>query len=181
MRNLRKRQERALREEDLATWRRVKAVLGYLLGKSAQQVADEVEVDRSTVNRWLQRYDQENLPGLETGVAPGAAPRLSQDQRDELGAVLDAGPVAAGFDTGVWTGPMIGEVIRQRWQVTYHQHHIPRLLHQIGFSVQRPRKRLARADKEAQAHWIRDRFPEVKKKPLPVEAPSCSVTRSASG
>jgi transposase len=33
--------------------------------------------------------------------------------------------------------------------VRYHNHHIPRLLHQLGLSVQRPRKRLARADQVA--------------------------------
>jgi transposase len=50
--------------------------------------------------------------------------------------------------------------------VRYHNHHVPRLLHQLGFSVQRPRKRLAKADVEAQAYWLRERFPAIKKKPL---------------
>jgi transposase len=61
---------------------------------------------------------------------------------------------------------MIGDVIEQRFGVRYHNHHVPRLLHQLGFSVQRPRKRLAKADVEAQAYWLRERFPAIKKKPL---------------
>jgi transposase len=180
-RNLAKRQARALKEGDLATWRRVKAVLGYIRGRATQHLADEAEVDRSTISRWLQHYDRDSLAGLESGAAPGAVPRLNLDQHNELGAIIDAGPQAAGFDTGVWTGPMIGQVIKERWKVQYHHHHIPKLLHQIGFSVQRPRKRLARADKEAQAYWIRERFPEVKKKPPSAGELSCSVTKSASG
>ena len=40
---------------------------------------------------------------------------------------------------------MIGDLIEERFGIRYHNHHVPRLLHQLGFSVQRPRKRLASA------------------------------------
>lgn len=65
---------------------------------------------------------------------------------------------------------MIGDLIEERFGVRYHNHHIPRLLHQLGFSVQKPRKRLARADAEAQEYWLRERFPAIKKKRKPVAA-----------
>jgi transposase len=65
---------------------------------------------------------------------------------------------------------MIGDFIEQRFGVRYHNHHVPRLLNQMGFSVQRPRKRLARADVEAQATWLRESLPRIKKKPRPAEA-----------
>jgi transposase len=90
--------------------------------------------------------------------------RLTEVQRAELTALVEAGPLAAGYQSGVWTGPMIGDLIEQRFVVRYHNHHIPRLLHQLGFSVQRPRKRLARADALAQEHWLRVRLPAIKKK-----------------
>jgi len=53
--------------------------------------------------------------------------------------------LAAGYPSGVWTGPMIGDLIERRFGVRYHKHNVPRLLHELRFSVQRPRKRLARA------------------------------------
>ena len=65
---------------------------------------------------------------------------------------------------------MIGDLIECSFGVRYHNHHVPRLLHDLGFSVQRPRKRLARADAEAQATWLRVRFPAIKKKPERVAA-----------
>jgi transposase len=103
------------------------------------------------------------VEGLVTGKPPGPAPRLDEEQRDVLGALIDAGPQAAGYTSGVWTGPMIADLIEQRFGVRYHNHHIPRLLNQLGFSVQRPRKRLARADLEAQATWLREKLPAIKK------------------
>jgi transposase len=39
------------------------------------------------------------------------------------------------------------------------------LLHALGFSVQRPKKLLARADPKAQERWIRHTYPGLKKKP----------------
>jgi transposase len=97
-------------------------------------------------------------------------PRLSEAQKAELAAIIEAGPQAAGFTSGMWTGPMIGNFIRRHFGVRYHNHHIPRLLGWMGFSVQRPRKRLARADAEAQAVWLRRRLPAIKKKHAPAAA-----------
>jgi transposase len=167
-RNLRRFVRQAEKGGDLAEWRRGRAVLGYIQGRRVVELAGEAGVSRGSVNRWLQWYEALGVEGLRTGKAPGAAPKLTQAQRDELAAWIDAGPQAAGYTSGVWTGPMIGDFIEQRFGVRYHNHHIPRMLNDLGFSVQRPRKRLARADAEAQETWLRETFPAIKKKRLPV-------------
>ena len=159
--------EAAERRGDLDCWRRGRAVLGYLEQQRVIDLAEAAGVTRGSVNRWLQWYEALGIEGLLTGTPPGAAARLTEAQRTELTTVVEAGPLAAGYQSGVWTGPMIGDLIEQRFGVRYHNHHIPRLLHQLGFSVQRPRKRLARADAQAQEHWLRVRLPAIKKKPRP--------------
>lgn len=157
--------ERA-KQGNLAEWRRGRAVLGYIEGRRVVELAAELAVTRGSINRWLQWYEAAGVDGLATGVAPGPAPRLGEAERQALIVWVEAGPLAAGYASGVWTGPMIGDLIERRFGVHYHKHHVPRLLHELGFSVQRPRKRLARADAEAQATWLRERFPAVKKKPV---------------
>jgi len=169
-RRLRRFIEAAEKRGDLDCWRRGRAVYGYLDERRVVDLAVEAGVTRGSVNRWLQWYEALGVGGLLTGIPPGAAPRLDDAQRAELAAVVEAGPLAAGYQSGVWTGPMIGDLIRQRFGVDYHNHHIPRLLHQLGFSVQRPRKRLARADAMAQEHWLRVRLPAIKKKRTPAAA-----------
>jgi transposase len=166
---------------DLETWRRTKAVSGYLSGKSVISLSVDLDVTRGSINRWLQWFEAAGTEGLRPKKSPGGRPRLTQAQRDELGSLIDAGSQSAGFTSGMWTGPMIGDLIRQRFGVRYHNHHIPRLLNQMGFSVQRPRKRLARADAEAQALWLRERFPALKKRPRPVAESSSSRTKRVSG
>lgn len=150
---------------DLNAWRRGLAILGYLEGRRVVDLAVEYDVTRGSVNRWLQWYEAMGVEGLHTGKAPGRSPKLNDVQRSEIAALVDAGPLAAGFKSGVWTGPMIGDLIEQRFDVRYHKHNVPRLLHELGFSIQRPRKRLARADAEKQATWLRKTFPAIKKRP----------------
>ena len=153
--------------KDLGTWRRAKSVLGYLDGQKVIALSEALEVTRGSINRWLQWYQVMGAEGLRDAERPGPTPRLSEAQKAELATIIEAGPQAAGFTSGMWTGPMIGDLIRRRFGVRYHNHHIPRLLGWMGFSVQRPRKRLARADAEAQAVWLRQRLPAIKKKPTP--------------
>lgn len=166
---------------DLVTWRRAKAVLGYLEKRSVISLGRELDVTRGSINRWLQWFEAEGTAGLLPRKAPGNPPRLSEGQRTELAALIDGGPLAAGFTSGMWTGPMIGDLIRKRFEVSFHKHSVPRLLNQMGFSVQRPRKRLASADAEKQAIWINHRFPALKKRQPPAAASSSSKTKRASG
>jgi transposase len=157
----------SLKRNDLDVWRRARAVLGYIEGRRAVEVAAELDVTRGSVNRWLRWYETLGVPGLLTGKPPGPTPRLSEAQHDALTTLIESGSREAGYTSGVWTGPMIGDLIAQRFGVRYHNHHVPRLLHALGFSVQRPRRRLARADAEAQAAWLREKRPRIKKKPRP--------------
>lgn len=169
-RNLRRFIREAEKRGDLDQWRRGRAVLGYIEGRRVVELATEAGVTRGSVNRWLQWYEAMGVEGLVTGKPPGPAPKMTEAQQDELGAWIDAGPQATGYTSGVWTGPMIGDLIEQRFGIRYHNHHIPRMLNQLGFSLQRPRKRLARADAEKQATWLRETFPAIKKKPPPAAA-----------
>jgi transposase len=162
---LRKAAAAAKSKGDHGKWRRCKAVLSYLEGEGVIEIAKHLDAARSSIYGWLDWYNACGLGGLEAGKSTGRPPQLSDEQKEALATAIDAGPIAAGYQSGVWTGPMIGDWIRRQFGVSYHNHHVPRLLSGLGFSVQRPRKRLARADKEAQEYWIRTKLPRIKKSP----------------
>lgn len=168
-------------KNDLAEWRRGRAVRSYIDGRKVTAIANEYGVTRGSVNRWLQWYNADHVDGLRTRIAEGPAPKLTEEQREALTVIIELGPMQAGYQSGVWTGPMIGDLIEERFGVRYHNHHVPRLLHQLKFSVQRPRKRLARADLARQATWLRNTFPAIKKKRGSVEASLPSATKPVSG
>jgi transposase len=165
---LRKLLAEAKARKDLATWRRAHCVLGYIDGQTVISMAKALDIDRSAITKWLAWYNAEGADGLRTSPLPGRVPRLTMEQREQVVEIVEAGPPAAGFRSGVWTGALVGQWIEREFGIRYHPQHIPRLLHQLGFSVQRPRKRLARADLAKQAAWLRTEFPALKKKPAPV-------------
>lgn len=156
--------EASKRKNDLKTWARARVVLGYVEGRLVADLAQELHVDRSTATRWVAAYAERGFPALKPGTPPGPAPKLSAAQSAELAAVIEEGPRATGFDASIWTGRLVSEFIRQRFGVVFHWKYIPELLHRLGFSVQRPRKLLAKADRKAQAIWLRATFPAIKKK-----------------
>ena len=121
----------------------------------------------SKVSEWLARYEAHGAEGLLEGYRSGRPARLTEAQHRRLGDILDSGPVAYGLDTGIWTSPMIAWVMEEEFGVVYHPGHVRKLLHDLGFSVQRPRRVLARADRHQQDRWHRYLYPRLKKKPAP--------------
>jgi putative transposase len=181
LRKLWKLRDEAKAAGDLATWRRAKAVIGYIKGKSVIALSELLDVTRGAINRWLQWYEAEGVEGLRSLPRPGRAPKLSETQQQELVTLIEAGSQAAGYSTGIWTGPMIGDLIHRRFGVRYHNQYVPWLLHGLGFSVQRPRKQLARADAEKQEIWLRKTFPAIKKKRPALAVQFSSRTKPAFG
>jgi transposase len=144
--------------------KRLRAVVMNSDGHTSGQLAEILQAPRSKVSEWLQRYQTDGIDGLLEGVRSGRPAELTGKQQQQLGDILDSGPVAYGLDSGIWTSPMIAWVIEEEFGVQYHPGHVRKLLHSWGFSVQRPRRVLARADAAAQDRWHRRIYPSLKKK-----------------
>jgi transposase len=160
---LRRHIERAQKNNDLRTWKRARAVVQYVEGRLVTEIGPELQIDPSTVARWVTGYAQRGIPALSPTKCPGPMAKLTDEQMIELSQLVEDGPEAAGFQCGIWTGRLVGELIRRRYGVEYNCKYVPELLHKLGFSVQRPRKRLSRADLQAQQLWLRKTFPALKK------------------
>jgi transposase len=161
--------------------RRIHAVVLNSEGYTSGDLATILKVGRSRVSEWLANYEQLGYEGLLEGFRPGRPPLLTEKQLLELADIVESGPIAYGYDCGVWTSPMIGQVIENEFGIAYHPGHVRKMLHHLGFSVQRPKKVLARADPEAQDKWHRYTFPNLKKKPGAKGSRSSSRTKRASG
>jgi len=146
---------------------RLQAVVLNSEGRTSGDLAGILKAPRSRVSEWLSLYQTYGVDGLLEGHRSGRPPLLTAAQCVHLGDILDSGPVAYGLDTGVWTSPMLAWVIEEEFGVAYHPGHVRKVLHNLGFSVQRPRRVLARADAGAQDRWHRRTYPNLKKKPAP--------------
>lgn len=161
--------------------KRLRAVVLNSEGHTSGELAEMLQAPRSKVSEWLQRYQTHGIDGLLEGYRSGRPAELSEKQQQQLGDILDSGPVAYGLDIGIWNSPMIAWVIQEEFGVQYHPGHVRKLLHGWGFSVQRPRRVLARADAAAQDRWHRRIYPDLKKKPARDTGRSSSLTKPVSG
>lgn len=151
--------------------RRVHAVLLNHDGYTSGQITAMLKSPRSRVSEWLRNYEQFGYEGLLEGYRPGRPAALTRANQQVLQDIIDSGPVAYGYLSGVWTSPMIAQVIQEQFDVAYHPGYVCRLLHKLGFSVQRPKRKLIRADPQKQDRWHRYTYPNLKKTPAPKERP----------
>ena len=145
--------------------KRIHAVLLNNDGHTSGQVSVVLKTPRSRVSEWLRNYEQFGYDGLLEGYRPGRPGALTPANKQTLEDIIDSGPLAYGYLSGVWTTPMIGQVIHEQFGIAYHPSHVCRLLHQLGFSVQRPKRKLARANAQEQDRWHRYTYPNLKKTP----------------
>jgi transposase len=133
-------------------------------GWKQQDIAAALGVTPGAVSQWLSRARQGGVEALRRHPAAGPTPRLSEEQRAQIPALIARGPEAYGFRGQIWTCKRVAEVIRRTFGVIYHPAHVNRLLHGLRHSVQRPRTRATPRDEAAIAAWWQERWPALEKK-----------------
>lgn len=144
---------------------RIQGILMSLEGHTAGEIARDLKVHRSTVPLWVEQWNEYREEGLWEGHRSGRPHGLDQKDRERLCDILDSGPVAYGLETGIWTSPLVRQVIADEFGQEYHVGHVRKLLRQLGYSVQRPTTRLVQADLRQKRKWVRYTYPNLKKTP----------------
>ena len=148
--------------EVLEARRRIAARL-FERGMSLTEVAATVGASVSSAHRWRQAWD--NGSELQGKLHPGRRSRLTRHQREQLIAALLRGTRYWGYAPSGWTGPLVGNLIGRLFGVSYHPEYVPRLLHKLGWSPQKPKLRARERDEGAIAQWNREDWPRIKKEP----------------
>lgn len=155
--------------------RRLKGAKLLARGVSKSEVARRLDVTRQTVAAWEQRLSDGGLQSLKRGTL-GRPRQLEGAQERELGKILMAGALAAGYPTELWTLPRIGKLVAERFGVEYSTGHLWHLLRRMGFSCQKPEKRAIQRNEQEIVRWKRHTWPALKKKPRERAEPSSSST-----
>lgn len=158
--------------------RRVVAFLKQEL--SLHEIARRIGCHASSVMRWRNALRSGGQDALKAKPAPGRPPRLTLKQKKQLVRLLTQGAMAHGCRTELWTTQRIADLIERRLGVKYHRNHVGKLLHQIGWSHQKPERRAIERDEAAIAEWKRSVWPRVKKTPQGWQPISSSPTNRAS-
>jgi transposase len=133
-------------------------------GWSQQRIAEALGVSKGAVSQWMKRAREGGgVQALKRRPAPGARPRLSEDERARVPELLERGAEAHGFLGEVWTCERVAIVIRREFGVSYHPAHVSRLLKALPQSLQKPQRRAEQRDEEAIDNWKDKKWPSLKK------------------
>jgi transposase len=164
--NLERLMLEALSDGSYRVSKRIHAVLLNSEERSSGEISKILKTSRSKVSEWLKIYEEQGFEGLKEGHRSGRPSWLTDIQKITLCDIIDSGPIAFGYSSGIWTSKRIAQAIFDEFGITYHEGHVRKLLYDFGFSVQSPKRVLALADKEKQAKWTSFTYPEIKKKPI---------------
>jgi len=157
--------KQAIKEKATRVALRIQGIILSIDGYRAPEIAQLLKMSKGTVQPWIKNWNEHNEEGLLEGFRSGRNPKISTEQKDVLYDIIESGPVAYGFNSGVWTSSMVTNIIMDEFDISYHPGHVRKLLKKIGFSVQRPTLELINKDPEKGKKWVRYQYPCLKKKP----------------
>ena len=160
---------------------RRRSVLMFLKMKlSLHEIARRIGCNASSVMRWRNALQRGGPEALKAKPVAGRPPRLTLKQKKQLVHLLTQGAVAHGYRTELWTTQRIADLIERRLGVRYHRNHVGKLLHQIGWSHQKPERRAVERNDAAIQEWKRSVWPRLKKTPQGWQPISSSSTSRGS-
>lgn len=105
---LTEKEEKSLREtfrntDDRRLRDRCQAVLMASRERPRKQIAEDLEIDASTLTRWLKAYREGGLEGLKIQWPPGKEALIPEELAPEIIEWVKLGPAGCGLDRANWT------------------------------------------------------------------------------
>lgn len=149
-------------------WREARRLRAWELaekGWKQKDIAEALGVTEGAVSQWLKQGREAGVEALYHRKGGGPKPRLSDEQIEQLPALLSQGAEAYGFRGEVWTRARVARVIKQAFGVQFSLSHVGRLLQRIEWSRQKPVERASQRDEQAIERWRSEKWHALQKKP----------------
>ena len=138
------------KERNLRLKERYHALLLMHELKNCTEVANILMRDRSTIQDWANRFNDGGLDALKPKKGLGKVPTLSEGQMEELTLDVLKHPRELGYDFSNWEGKTVSYHLRKKYGVSLGVRACQKVLHRLGFSLQRPRYAFPNANPEKQ-------------------------------
>lgn len=140
---------------------RCRAVQAVHDGMPVGEVARAYGTHRTTVFRWMTRYDADGVDGLQRKPGSGR-PRLLEELDEQRLRELVLKPASEfGYETDLWTVRRLHTVIEQEYEVVVSKDTIWRRLREAGLTYQKPEREYHQIDEEARKEWVRSEVPKI--------------------
>lgn len=160
-----KRDGRTLDHRTLEEIRRM-AVERVREGEDPSLVIGSYGFCRTTIYKWLRASNGrgKGLRALASRKATGRPRSLTPGQERQVFRWINGkDPRQYGFDFGLWTRQIVGELIEKKFGVTLGLTGVGKLLAKLGLTPQKPLQRAYQRDPEAIARWQQQIYPRLAK------------------
>ncbi len=120
--------------DDARQVRRLLALAAIRDGMSRTAAAKIGGMDRQTLCDWVHAYNNHGPDVLINETSPGRPPKLSNEQRAEIKALVEKGPDPVTDGVVRWRCVDLARIAKSRFGVTVDEDTIGRLLRTFGFS-----------------------------------------------
>jgi len=158
---------------EAALFRNVTIILMTAAGRTKASIAGDLGCSRATVDNVRQRYQQYGREGLRRAPVPGRPSRATEKYRAVLCQVVQTPPQQMGYGFSVWSVARLGQHLKKQTGISFSEDQLGRLLHQEGFSFQRPKHTLKGKRDEAAYEQARQELQDMKKKLSPRRPTPC--------
>src|SRR3989344_1588688 len=130
------------KEKSVRMKQRLLIILKAFKIKSSYKIANVVGTSHTKVQRWINRFNEFGINGLQDKRKEGRPTFLNQSQKKELEKIIER---PRDFSGGLKTFEVIA-TIKNYFKINYTPRHVRRLLHKMGYSRIKPRPTHVRKD-----------------------------------
>lgn len=140
-------------------------------GEAPGDVSRSLGIARTSIYRWLNRFEDDGLEGLVEKIAQGPDAKLDEKQRQQVKRwILGKDPRQYGFDFGLWSRRIVQSLIQEKLGVKLGLTAVGRLLAGLEITPQKPLRRAYERDPQAVEHWLETTYPELRKRAKKLKA-----------
>ena len=142
---------------------RVRAVEAVVDGQlPVTVVAQAYGTDRSTIHRWLSRYQEGGHTSLQRRPVIGRPRKLESMDREALKHIVLAPASNYGFETDFWTTRRLIQVFQSELGVLVSKQTVMRRLHDAGLTYQKPEREYFELTEEDRQKWVHTELPKIR-------------------
>jgi len=134
-------------------------------GEAPSEVMKSFGLCRTSIYRWLRKYEDQGWEALVEKIAQGPEPKLAEKQRQQVKRwILGRDPRQYGFDFGLWSRRIVQALIQEKMGIELGLTAVGRLLASLEITPQKPLRRAYERDPKAVAAWQKETYPQLKKR-----------------
>lgn len=107
-------------------------------GLSPPQIAKQVRFHRRTVTRYIQRYEEEGIDGLQTRPRSGRPPKATESYKSLLLHAVAQAPRTLGLPFSNWTTGNLAEYLAQKTGIELSPRQVENILKANDWQLRRP-------------------------------------------